>query len=73
MRIESRPASAIGMDEWDRWQAMVDASSDLASPFFAPEFCRLVARHSPDLEVGMIEEGGATNALRANAQKAFHR
>jgi len=57
MTIECRAASTLGVDEWDRWQAIVDASPSLASPFFAPAFCRLVARHSPDLEVASIQEG----------------
>jgi CelD/BcsL family acetyltransferase involved in cellulose biosynthesis len=60
MRIECRAVSALGSDDWDRWQAIVDASPDLASPFFAPTFCRLVARHSQDLEVALIQDGDGT-------------
>ena len=60
MRIEYQPASAIGLDQWDRWQAMVDAAPALGSPFFAAAFCRLVAGHSPDLEVAIIQDDGAS-------------
>jgi CelD/BcsL family acetyltransferase involved in cellulose biosynthesis len=62
MRIECRAASALGPGDWDRWQAIVDGSAALASPFFAARFCRAVARHSPDLEVAVLRapSGGVT-------------
>jgi len=58
MEIERRAASALGRDDWDRWQAIVDGAPALASPFFAAGFCRIVARHSPDLEVAVLRRRG---------------
>jgi CelD/BcsL family acetyltransferase involved in cellulose biosynthesis len=59
MRIACQPAAALGRDDWARWQAIVDQTPALASPYFTAEFCRAVARWSPDLEVATLREGAA--------------
>jgi CelD/BcsL family acetyltransferase involved in cellulose biosynthesis len=41
------------------WRQLQAADPDLASPFFAPDFARLVARFRPDARVAVLIRGGA--------------
>lgn len=47
--------------EW--WSCMQKDNSDLASPYFSPEFTRIVAKARDDVEVGIMEDGGKIVAV----------
>ena len=45
------------------WVCLQRANPDLASPYFHPEFTRIVASVRDDVELAVIEDGGTIVAL----------
>jgi CelD/BcsL family acetyltransferase involved in cellulose biosynthesis len=45
------------------WRQLQHSNPDLVSPYFAPEFTRIVASVRPDVEIGVVESDGQVVAL----------
>ncbi len=54
MRIDCAPAANLTKRDWQTWDAIRSDTPGLSSPYFASEFCRAVARCSPDLFVARM-------------------
>lgn len=54
MRLDCVLASQLTEGDWRTWDAIRGEAPGLSSPYFASEFCRAVARCSPDLFVARI-------------------
>jgi CelD/BcsL family acetyltransferase involved in cellulose biosynthesis len=54
MRLDCAPAANLTERDWQTWDAIRNDTPGLSSPYFASEFCRAVARCSPDLFVARI-------------------
>src|SRR5579859_291764 len=59
MRVECVHASRLTEGDWQRCDAIRSEARGLSSPYFAAEFCRAVARCSPDLFIARIGGDGA--------------
>lgn len=58
MQVEIIGASELDQGLEQAWRGFQAADSDLASPFFSPEFCRIVAGVRDDVRIAVISEGG---------------
>jgi CelD/BcsL family acetyltransferase involved in cellulose biosynthesis len=58
MRVTLVPGLELGADLIGVWGRLRQANPDLASPYFHPEFTRIVASLRGDVEVAIIEDGG---------------
>ncbi len=58
MKITIIPASDLTPRHVESWTRFQQESPDLESPFFRPEFTRLVASVRADVEVAILEEDG---------------
>jgi len=56
MRIDVVQAGELSEDNLDAWRAIQLSSPDLKSPFFAPEFARIVATERNDTLVAVIAQ-----------------
>jgi CelD/BcsL family acetyltransferase involved in cellulose biosynthesis len=54
MRLDCVRASQLTERDWRAWDAIRGEAPGLSSPYFTSEFCRAVARCSPDLFVARI-------------------
>jgi CelD/BcsL family acetyltransferase involved in cellulose biosynthesis len=45
------------------WRELQQSNPHLSSPFFCPEFTRIVGAYRPDTEVGVVEDGGQVVAF----------
>lgn len=53
----------LGPDLARAWAALLSANPDLSSPFFHPEFTRCVASVKSNVEIAVVEDGGAVVAI----------
>jgi CelD/BcsL family acetyltransferase involved in cellulose biosynthesis len=58
MKIKVVAGSALAPSHIEAWRRIQLAHAHLDSPLFTPEFTQLVARHSPDVEVAVLEKCG---------------
>jgi CelD/BcsL family acetyltransferase involved in cellulose biosynthesis len=58
MKIDIIPARALTPEHVEAWARLQQTNSDLESPFFCPEFTRLVAEVRDDVEVAVLKENG---------------
>ena len=69
-RIEVITASELDAGLERLWKTLQAADPDLASPFFAPEFCRIVAEVRDDVQIAVISgEGGPVGFLPFHRQR----
>jgi CelD/BcsL family acetyltransferase involved in cellulose biosynthesis len=59
MKIELIQARELPPDLIARWDEIVGAAPELASPYFRPQFTQAVAALRPHVEVGVLREGNA--------------
>jgi len=59
MKITVLPARELTAEHIEAWSRFQQADPELESPFFRPEFTRLVASVRSDVEVAVLEENGA--------------
>jgi CelD/BcsL family acetyltransferase involved in cellulose biosynthesis len=57
MKVRVVPAGSLDRAQLDRWSEMQRGSPSLASPYFCPEYTRLVAAARHDVRVGLLEAG----------------
>jgi CelD/BcsL family acetyltransferase involved in cellulose biosynthesis len=50
-------ARSLGRAEFERWSETQGRSPSLASPYFSPEYTRLIAAARPDVRVALLEAG----------------
>lgn len=64
-RVDIRiiPARELTQDMAARWRAIQATNPELASPYFCPDYTRIIAAERQDVEVALIEEGGAIVAF----------
>ena len=58
MRITVVPARSLSPEHVKRWAELQEVDSALSSPFLSPDFTLAVAAVRPDVEVGVLEQGG---------------
>jgi CelD/BcsL family acetyltransferase involved in cellulose biosynthesis len=58
MKVEVVPARALTADRLATWSRIQKDDSALASPFFCPQFTRIVASARDDVHVGVLEKDG---------------
>jgi CelD/BcsL family acetyltransferase involved in cellulose biosynthesis len=63
MKITLVPGRELGSDLVAAWIRLQSANPDLASPYFHPEFTRIVATARNDVEVAVLESEGSIVAL----------
>jgi CelD/BcsL family acetyltransferase involved in cellulose biosynthesis len=63
MKVTVIPGRELDDDLASVWKELQRSNPDLASPFFHPEFTRIVASVRNDVEVGVIEDGGKVIAF----------
>jgi CelD/BcsL family acetyltransferase involved in cellulose biosynthesis len=57
MLVRVVPAGSLDRAQLDRWTELQSSSPSLASPYFCPEYTRLVAAARRDVRVGLLEGG----------------
>jgi CelD/BcsL family acetyltransferase involved in cellulose biosynthesis len=63
MKVTLVPGRELGSDLVRAWTELQQANPDLASPYFHPEFARIIASVRDDVEVAVIEHGGKVTAF----------
>jgi CelD/BcsL family acetyltransferase involved in cellulose biosynthesis len=63
MKVTLVPGRELGPDLVAAWTRLQNANSDLVSPYFHPQFTRCIAAARSDVEVAVVEAGGAIVAL----------
>jgi CelD/BcsL family acetyltransferase involved in cellulose biosynthesis len=63
MKITVIPGRELSDDLVRAWMALQQANSDLASPYFHPEFTRIVSSVRNDVEVAVVEDSGRIAAF----------
>lgn len=56
MRVEAIPSCELSPDLLARWKEILNASPELASPYFRPEFVQLAAEIREGVEIGVIRD-----------------
>jgi CelD/BcsL family acetyltransferase involved in cellulose biosynthesis len=54
------PARSLDDAQLERWSEIQRDVPSLASPFFSPQFTRIIASVRDDVQVGLLEQGGET-------------
>jgi CelD/BcsL family acetyltransferase involved in cellulose biosynthesis len=60
VKVEVVPAGALTADQLARWSQIQQSDAALESPFFSPQFTRIVAVARDDVYVGVLEHDGRT-------------
>jgi CelD/BcsL family acetyltransferase involved in cellulose biosynthesis len=60
LSITTIPAQQLTVEQVTDWSCLQQADPELASPYFRPEFTQAVAAVRQDVEVAILERGGAT-------------
>ncbi len=60
LRLEIVKAGSLTPADVQLWRSMLDANSDLSSPYFRPEFTQIAGRVSPDAAVAVFRRGERT-------------
>jgi len=63
MKIVLVPGRELGPDLVRAWVKIQQANPDLASPYFHPEFTRVIAAVREDVDVAVVEDGGRVAAF----------
>jgi CelD/BcsL family acetyltransferase involved in cellulose biosynthesis len=63
MKVTLVPGRELGSDLVGAWAQIRQTNPTLASPYFHPEFTRVIAAVRDDVEVAVIEEGGRVVAF----------
>jgi CelD/BcsL family acetyltransferase involved in cellulose biosynthesis len=63
MKISIIPGRELSDSLVGNWRRLQQSNADLASPYFHPEFTRVVARARPDVEVAVVEADGKITAF----------
>jgi CelD/BcsL family acetyltransferase involved in cellulose biosynthesis len=63
MKVTLVPGRELGSDLVGAWTRLQAANPDLASPYFHPEFTRIVAAARNDVEVAVLESGSEVIGL----------
>ena len=58
MKVSLIPGQELSDDLVRVWIGLQQANPDLASPYFHPEFTKVIAAVRPDVEVGVLESDG---------------
>jgi CelD/BcsL family acetyltransferase involved in cellulose biosynthesis len=58
MKVTLIPGRELGPDLVLTWARLRQSNPDLASPYFHPEFTRIIAAVRDDVEVAIVEDGG---------------
>src|SRR5262245_37863481 len=63
MKVTLIPGHKLSDDIVRIWGCLQQANPDLESPYFHPEFTRIIASVRDDVEVAVIEDGGKVVAV----------
>jgi CelD/BcsL family acetyltransferase involved in cellulose biosynthesis len=63
MKVTLVPGNEINAELIDAWVKLQQKNPNLASPFFHPEFTRVIASVRNDVEVAIVEDGGQVVAF----------
>ncbi len=58
MSVEIITARELDSGLWADWRRLQAADADLRSPFFSPDFCRIVGAVREDVRIAVIEDAG---------------
>lgn len=58
MQFQTLPAQRLTPEHFEAWQAILQSVDRFDSPYFRPEFTRLVAEVRPNVEVTVLTEAG---------------
>ena len=73
MKVTLVPGRELGSDLVAAWTGLQAANPDLVSPYFHPEFTRIVAAARNDVEVAVLEsEGGIVALLPFQREQESH-
>ncbi|MCB1337132.1 MAG: GNAT family N-acetyltransferase [Maritimibacter sp.] len=63
MQVDIIAAHELDRGLEDAWRGFQAADGDLRSPFFSPEFCRIVGTVCDDLRIAVLTEAGAVSGF----------